>query len=419
MLLCGLGRSARAAPFATQKTADDEVPAAEVLPSRERRDPTEEAEELVRDFCGNIPLTRVVPTSEELDVLWVRCSLLPKRAVVDAVYSCFLSFSTSDDCWQEQLRLVQALLHFYCKGEQAAALARLVMSESADLVKHLVAEVPECCADASQLLALAQVCSSTSSSGQEICTDQLMQFLQEDVQQRRRLQSKDTPPSQTTPAKRPAEEPARKTAKTEQTGSSQTSGRPERGVASASSSAPSRTAVAAADAPLVDLLGMQAPAPEVAACSSKSSGVALDNSGALGDLVGLSGWPAPAVSSRSPVSTAVSASDVQAAGNLLPPATRSDIIPEPSENERQLALLGAILATAGACPDRFNMAEDDDDDAEECPDYDNKELEDMMSCRHHQPPSRALPALFPNIHEVVFAPRSPDPFAFVQEHIMA
>lgn len=115
-----------------------------------------EVVKLIAKFCNDIPVTRVRPSSCELDGLWMKCSLFEPTAVSAAICALLPDLLASHD-WQPPLRAIHVLLHFYSKGEQGKLVVTEVMTKAGDFVRHLADEVPECMDGASKIVLISRL----------------------------------------------------------------------------------------------------------------------------------------------------------------------------------------------------------------------------------------------------------------------
>lgn len=129
----------------------EQLPRAEVFPRQFGNDATG----CIANFCANIPATRVVPNQDELSSVWVRCSTLQPTAVANAICAQFATTMCSH-AWQPQLRALHLLTYLYSKDDSGRAVAKAVMTNAGELVRHLATRVPECREEALAAIFMSQ-----------------------------------------------------------------------------------------------------------------------------------------------------------------------------------------------------------------------------------------------------------------------
>merc|ERR1712150_306685 len=111
----------------------------------------------VSEFCEGYAATRVEPTRNELEALWVSCHALSSRAVSDAIYD-QLAWGSGCLGWQPRLRALHALEHISQQGRQGRCIAIAVVAEAREILQYLCAEVPQCRERAAIIIALEDAC---------------------------------------------------------------------------------------------------------------------------------------------------------------------------------------------------------------------------------------------------------------------
>jgi hypothetical protein len=101
-----------------------------------------EAMEIISKFCQSYRAARVVPTQEELEKIWISCSLLQPNAVASVIYE-HLSWANGELEWQPRLRILYLLECFYEQGGTGKDIATGINSHAEELLKHLSTEVPQ------------------------------------------------------------------------------------------------------------------------------------------------------------------------------------------------------------------------------------------------------------------------------------
>lgn len=113
----------------------------------------EEATVALSAFC-RCPAKQVEPRVQDLAALLKACEVLPRAAVCKAFHE-QLTWSSGDEGWQPRLRALHAL-HYFGQHAEGAGVARRTASEARELLQHLVDDVPQCRAKASEVRALAE-----------------------------------------------------------------------------------------------------------------------------------------------------------------------------------------------------------------------------------------------------------------------
>merc|ERR1719421_2502891 len=113
----------------------------------------DEARTATNNFCQHISLTRVAPTSKELEDFWSQCILLKPAAVAHGLAE-QLSYETSDYAWQPRLRVLWALEYFHARGVFGKEVVDQVRASSLPLLTHLSTDVPQCKEKALKVLAV-------------------------------------------------------------------------------------------------------------------------------------------------------------------------------------------------------------------------------------------------------------------------
>lgn len=137
-------------PEPVKPPVDEEIP-----PRAKDPDVTEEVRnevtELMSSFCRSYPATRVVPTLQELEGLWLKCSALPPNSVCGSLYD-QLSWSNGDIEWQPRFRALHILEYFYVKGGLGRDIANTILNIGSGLLEHLANDVPQCKDKATQVI---------------------------------------------------------------------------------------------------------------------------------------------------------------------------------------------------------------------------------------------------------------------------
>eukprot|EP00443_Scrippsiella_acuminata_P017818 CAMPEP_0115213054 /NCGR_PEP_ID=MMETSP0270-20121206/23600_1 /TAXON_ID=71861 /ORGANISM="Scrippsiella trochoidea, Strain CCMP3099" /LENGTH=242 /DNA_ID=CAMNT_0002626799 /DNA_START=43 /DNA_END=774 /DNA_ORIENTATION=+ len=119
--------------------------------SRKPRPVDRTAAELVAAFCERCPAAGVKPSAMELQALADTCAPLPCSSVV-AAFREQLSWSGGFSEWQPRARALHGLRYFSAQDGSVRIVAQRTIRETERILKHFVAEVPQCRELAMQLL---------------------------------------------------------------------------------------------------------------------------------------------------------------------------------------------------------------------------------------------------------------------------
>ncbi|CAE8587104.1 unnamed protein product [Polarella glacialis] len=127
-------------------SAPELEPEVEVSPGEQA-----EASRVISRFCEEYPATRIAPNLDELSHCWSQCASLAPTAVSEAIHE-QLGWASGGTDWQPRLRTLLLLEYMRRQEGTACEVVNGVLTESAELLHYMAAELPQCRAAAYRLL---------------------------------------------------------------------------------------------------------------------------------------------------------------------------------------------------------------------------------------------------------------------------